>query len=187
MSAPFDPAPFVAAVRTGDTSAFMRLVEDYGFMVRSFIGSQIYNRSDIDDIAQETFIAAYHGLADFRIEDDFGAWLRGIARNRVRMYFRSRHRRLAALDRFRAQVIEVVESELDYDGDRAHRTRDALLGCVAKLPDKLRRIVHAGLEGTRAAQLADELGTTAGAIYQLHYRANQLLRACLRREAHHHE
>jgi RNA polymerase sigma-70 factor (ECF subfamily) len=187
MSATFDPAPLVAAVRAGDKAAFMRLVEVYGFMVRSYVGSQVYNGADIDDLAQETFIAAYRVLADFRLGDDFGAWLRGIARNRIRMHFRSRHRRLAALDRFREEVAVVVETELDREDEQSRRTREALLGCVAKLPEKLRRIVHAGLEGARAAQLAQDFRTTPGAIYQLHYRANQLLRACLQREVRNHE
>lgn len=181
MSEPFDSAAIVAAVRAGDRSLFMRLVEAYGFMVRSHIGSQVYNPSDIDDLAQETFIAAYRGLADFRLGDDFGAWLRGIARNRVRMYFRSRQRRLAALERFRTEVVALVEHDLDREAEQDVRVRDALLGCVAKLPDRLRRVVHAGLQGARVAQLCDELGVSAGAIYQLHYRANQLLRACLKR------
>ncbi len=181
MSKPFDPAAIIAAVRAGDSSLYLRLVEAYGFMVRSHIGSQVYNSSDVDDLAQETFIAAFRSLSDFRLGDDFGAWLRGIARNRVRMYFRSRHRRLAALERFREEVAAAVENERDHEGEADLRTRDALLGCVAKLPGRLRRVVHAGLEGARVAHLADELGTSAGAIYQLHYRAHQLLRACLKR------
>ena len=31
-------------------------------------------------------------------------------------------------------------------------------------------------------ELAEELSTTVGAVYNLHYRANQLLRECLQKE-----
>ena len=41
----------------------------------------------------------------------------------------------------------------------------------------------AGLHGGRPAELAKELSTSIGAIYNLHYRANQLLRDCLQKEA----
>jgi RNA polymerase sigma-70 factor (ECF subfamily) len=38
------------------------------------------------------------------------------------------------------------------------------------------------LDGIRANVLAEQLGTTVPGIYQLHYRANQLLRSCLEKE-----
>jgi RNA polymerase sigma-70 factor (ECF subfamily) len=50
------------------------------------------------------------------------------------------------------------------------------------LPIRLRRVVRAGLDGTKPALLAQALSTTVGAIYNLHYRANQLLRDCVRKE-----
>ena len=54
-------------------------------------------------------------------------------------------------------------------------------GCIAQLPERLRRVVRAGLDGERPAELAEEMSTTVGAIYNLHYRANQLLRECLKK------
>jgi RNA polymerase sigma-70 factor (ECF subfamily) len=42
--------------------------------------------------------------------------------------------------------------------------------------------VRAGLNGDRPAALAEALATSVGAIYNLHYRANQLLRMCLEKE-----
>jgi len=50
---------------------------------------------------------------------------------------------------------------------------------VRQLPEKLRRVVRAGLSGDKPAALAEELATSVGAIYNLHYRANQLLRKCV--------
>jgi RNA polymerase sigma-70 factor (ECF subfamily) len=43
-------------------------------------------------------------------------------------------------------------------------------------------VVRGGLEGNRPAEMAVELSTTVGAVYNLHYRANQLLRECLQKE-----
>lgn len=58
---------------------------------------------------------------------------------------------------------------------------EQLLHCISKLPGKLRRVVRSGLEGAQPTALAEELQTTVPAIYQLHYRANQLLRDCIKR------
>jgi RNA polymerase sigma-70 factor (ECF subfamily) len=57
-----------------------------------------------------------------------------------------------------------------------------LLRCIARLPEKLRRVVRAGLDGDKPANLAETLGTSVTAIYNLHYRANRLLRTCLHKE-----
>jgi RNA polymerase sigma-70 factor (ECF subfamily) len=57
-----------------------------------------------------------------------------------------------------------------------------LLQCVARLPERMRRVVRAGLEGDKPAALAEELATSVTAIYNLHHRANKLLRECLLKE-----
>jgi RNA polymerase sigma-70 factor (ECF subfamily) len=59
---------------------------------------------------------------------------------------------------------------------------ERLLGCIAKLPERLRCVVRAGLEGGKPAEQAKVLSTTIGVVYNLHYRAHQLLRECLQKE-----
>lgn len=171
------------AMTRGDSGAFMRVVQTHGLMLRSYIGAQVFNASDVDDLAQESFIAAFQVLHHYRRGEDFGAWLRGIARNKVLMFFRSSQRRLTALEEFRAEVAEVTGGELDAQstGDH-HESIAALLRCIAKLPEKLRPIVDAGLEGQKARTLAESPGISPGALYQLHCRANQLLRDCTVKE-----
>lgn len=136
----------------------------------------------MDDLAQEVFLAALESLPTFRRGDDFGAWLRGIARNKLLVYFRSQSRRSRALQRFRDEVLALIGDDLE--GAAAHdraETIERLLRCVARLPERLRRVVRAGLDGDKPAELAAALSTTVGVIYNLHHRANQLLRECLQR------
>lgn len=171
------------AVARGDSGAFMQIVQAHGLMLRSYIGAQVFNASDVDDLAQESFIAAYHSLHNYRRGEDFGAWLRGIARNKVLMFFRSSQRRANAVEKFRAEVAEITGAEIEMQsGAEANAPVAALLHCIARLPEKLRRVVHAGLDGMKAPALAEALGITPGAVYQLHYRANQLLRECMAKE-----
>lgn len=186
MTDPSQMDAVLDAVARGDSAAFMQVVQAHGLMLRSYIGAQVFNSGDAEDLAQETFIAAYRALHSFRRGDDMGAWLRGIARNKVLMYFRSSQRRSSAMDRFRAEVAEIVSGELESAsaGDR-HEHIEALLRCITKLPEKLRRVVHAGLDGMKIPALAEALQTSTGAVYQLHYRANQLLRECVQKEVQH--
>jgi RNA polymerase sigma-70 factor (ECF subfamily) len=184
MTDPADIAGALERAARGDLEAFRLVVRTYGLPLRSYLASQVYHMDDVDDLAQEVFLAALRGLAGFRRGDDFGAWLRGIARNKLLNHFRSAARRSDALSRFREEVLHVVEPELEADaaGARADRI-EALLRCISRLPDRLRQVVRAGLDGEKPAQLAAALETSVGAVYTLHYRANRLLRDCVEKEA----
>ena len=169
----------------GETDLYLQVVRRFELMLRGYLAGQLYNLAEADDLAQEVFIAAWRDLAGFRRGEDFGAWLRGIARHRLLTHFRSQQRRANAVERFQAEVARIAEQELDTAAQNDESGRfDRLLHCISRLPEKLRRVVHAGLDGARPAALAGELRTTVPAIYQLHYRANQLLRECMTKEAH---
>jgi RNA polymerase sigma-70 factor, ECF subfamily len=170
-------------VGRGNRDAFRLVVRAFSLPVRCYIASQVHHPNDVDDITQEVFLAAYRHLDGFRRGDDFGAWLRGIARNKLHDYFRSSARRNKALGRFREEVARVIQDDLEQAAARdSSESIEALLRCIARLPEKLRRVVRAGLDGDKPADLAEEFVTTVAAIYNLHYRANQLLRECVRKE-----
>lgn len=171
------------AVARGKKDAFMQVVRCYGLPIRSYLASQIYHLDDVDDIAQEVFITAYKRLHTFRRNEDVGAWLRGIARNKLLNYYRSSSRRHNAVDRFRTQVVEIIGDDIEdaSKGDKAEQI-EALMRCIGKLPERMRRVVHSSLEGGKPAELAEEMATSVGAIYNLQYRANQALRQCLTKE-----
>jgi RNA polymerase sigma-70 factor (ECF subfamily) len=180
-----DLTPLLDRIERGETDLYLQVVRRYELMLRGYLAGQLYNLAEADDLAQEVFIAAWRDLAGFRRGQDFGAWLRGIARNRLLTHFRSQQRRANAVERFQAEVASLAEQQMEsaaHHDEAGHVER--LLHCISRLPEKLRRIVHAGLDGARPATLAEELHTTVPAIYQLHYRANQLLRDCMTKEAH---
>ena len=65
-------------VARGRTEAFGGVVRHYALPLRSYLASQVHHLDDVDDLAQEVFLAALGSLATFRRGDDFGAWLRGM-------------------------------------------------------------------------------------------------------------
>lgn len=184
MSTPAtDIDALIDRIAGGETDLYLLVVRCYELPLRSYLAGQLYDVAEADDLAQEVFLTAWRDLSRFRRGEDFGAWLRGIARHRLLAHFRSRQRRATAIERFQEDVVRVAQRELESgarDDDASHVER--LLHCISLLPEKLRRVVRGGLDGTRPAALAEELRTTAAAIYQLHYRANQLLRTCMRGE-----
>ncbi|WP_044300667.1 sigma-70 family RNA polymerase sigma factor [Rhodopirellula sallentina] len=173
----------VRQVLAGDTDAFRLLVREYRLMIRSYVGSQLHRSDETDDLSQEVFMSAYRNLDQFDLDGDFGAWLRGIARNKLLMYFRTTQRRSQRESKFREEVAQLLEHDLEKIFVRQNNFAiEALLRCISKLPDRMRHVVRAGLEGTKAAALAEELSTSLGAIYNLNYRASSLLRECVKAE-----
>ncbi|HJZ55843.1 MAG TPA: sigma-70 family RNA polymerase sigma factor, partial [Gemmataceae bacterium] len=128
-------------IARGRTEAFGRVVRDYALPLRSYLASQVHHLEDVDDLAQEVFLAALESLPTFHRGDDFGAWLRGIARNKLLVFFRTQSRRSKALQQFREKVTALVDNELERAAapDRAERIGQ-LLRCIAHLPERLRRV-----------------------------------------------
>src|SRR6266508_203979 len=77
-----DEAALVGDARRGDEAAFACLVERYGPMVLSLAYASTLCRADAEDVAQETFLVAWRGLARFRGDAAFSTWLYGLARSR---------------------------------------------------------------------------------------------------------
>ena len=170
-------------VLRGDRDAFRKILQAHGLPLRSYIAMHVHALDDIDDLAQEAFFVAYSNLREFRRGDDFGAWLRGIARNKIYHHLRNSSRRNRTLDRFREEVARSVEGRLERAvASDESSVIEVLLHCIGQLPERLRRVVRAGLDGGKPADLAGEMMTTVGAVYRLHFRANRKLRDCMRKE-----
>ncbi len=69
--------------------SFDILASEYRPMVLAYIRSLGADAHLAEDLAQETFLAAYRSLEKFEEGRDFGSWIRGIARNKALMHWRS--------------------------------------------------------------------------------------------------
>ena len=111
MDAPSDIDAVLDEIERGRTDAFGQVVRAYALPLRSYLASQVHHLEDVDDLAQEVFLTAFRNLSGYRRGEDFGAWLRGIARNKLLTYFRSQSRRNQAMQRFREEVARTLDHE----------------------------------------------------------------------------
>jgi RNA polymerase sigma factor (sigma-70 family) len=81
---------------TGDRRAFGELVRRHGSGVRGLLRRMGAPGAEADDVAQDAFLAAFEGIAEYRGEGAFAGWVKRIA---ARQYLRrlQREKRLAAL------------------------------------------------------------------------------------------
>lgn len=170
----------IARVLAGEGREFSRLVREFGLPVRAFIHSRVQSQADAEDLAQETFIAAFRGLKKFQPDGSFEGWLIGIARHRVQAHFRSTSRRQTVSQRFREECLVRIDQELEgVEQDRKQEQLTRLMECVEQLPERMRKVVRGRLRGEEGAQTAESLMTTRGAVYMMQLRANELLRNCM--------
>jgi RNA polymerase sigma-70 factor (ECF subfamily) len=118
----------------GDRNAFAVLVDAYQGRIFSFIrrlsGAGF---SDCEDIAQETFVRAYKGLATYDSCRPLPPWLYTIARNLVKNFFESRGNEFFLFDDTTGGRLQESkpgpESELTFKSEQEY-----LLKLVGKLP-----------------------------------------------------
>lgn len=108
----------LAAARAGDVAARGALFTRLAPATLGIIRRLVQHRALADDLLQDTLIAVFEHLDDFRGEAPFGAWVRSIAVSRCLMAFRSPWQRArVALDSFTADApVWPVESE-SHTGD----------------------------------------------------------------------
>lgn len=87
-----DDNALLAASRSGDVTAFGQLIERHHALVCAVAYSRTGDRVVSEDIAQDTFLAAWRSLATLRDASRLRPWLCGIARNLAGKTNRSRRR-----------------------------------------------------------------------------------------------
>lgn len=99
--AAFD-AVLVQRFTAGDESAFIEIMNRYQAKIFGTVYNLLHNRTDAEEIVQDTFVRAYRGLAKFRGDSSLATWLYRIAvnlaRNRYWYFFRRRRQDSLSLD-----------------------------------------------------------------------------------------
>lgn len=81
----------VRLARDGDSAAFHQIYDTCAPAVHALLLAHA-PLDAVEDLMQETFCSAWLDLPKLKDEERFQAWLMGIARNKVRRFFRQRKR-----------------------------------------------------------------------------------------------
>ncbi len=167
-----------------DRELFVEQVREHHAGLRGFVRALGVAPMWVDDIAQEAFIVAYNRLSEFDHERDFGAWLRGIARNLVINERRKDARRKRILSDNLTDVLlstsSMPESEEEEMGDSALEKMTALRECVKNLPEKSMKLVRAKYENELSAEdIAKDFEMKSPAVRKALERVRVALRKCM--------
>jgi RNA polymerase sigma-70 factor (ECF subfamily) len=170
-------------VLAGDRDAYRTIVKEYGSVVRACLAGHLSSVDIVEDLAQETFIAAYEHLGDFDLEQDFGPWIKGIARNKMLMHLRRQYQHGEALEKLKVKAAEKVFDDVArLQSSDDGKAVDALRRCFEKLPQRLMGVLRARyFERESVTAIAGRHRTSVSAISSLLFRGRKELQSCMGR------
>lgn len=155
MISPPSDAELVAAAQRGSQAAFREIVERHQQAVRSFLRRALAEPADADDLAQETFLAAWLSLWRFRRQASLRSWLCAIAWKKGLTLHRSRRRERLRHDAYAPPAV----------ADTCPNQRLDLGAALRALPEAQRAAVALCLGGGFShAEAAEALGLPLGTI-----------------------
>jgi RNA polymerase sigma-70 factor (ECF subfamily) len=162
-------AELVAACRGGDETAFAELVRRHQSRVFRLAGRFFRHREDVEDVAQDTFLAAWRRLGTYEARAPFEHWL-------TRVCLRLCYARLSA-GRRRDEPLEAAELVAPSQDLAAAIDVERLLALLAPA-DRFVLLLLDG-EGWSVKEIADRVGWTATNVKVRAFRARRKLRRVL--------
>lgn len=163
----------VSRARAGDRDAFDRLHERYAALVHGVLLASA-PPSDVDDLMQDVFLAAWRALPAGQEVRHIGAWLATIARNRARRRHAREHATSALPDDVAAAATPASPAE-------GGEILDAVRGLPSTYAETLAlRLV----EGMTGPEIAEWTGMTHGSVRVNLSRGMKMLREALERRGY---
>ena len=158
--------------------SFAEILRLHQGRVRAYLRRYVLEADLADDLAQETFLAAYRSLPTRNPAAPIDLWLLGIARHRALKHLRDESRRRerplkAALAAWSATRVEAQDNPNDEDVS-------ALKQCLAGLPRHSAGLISAYYaDRMTSAEIARKWGKKESAIRMTLLRLREALKQCV--------
>lgn len=177
-----DDDELITRLAGGDDTALRELFARHAQMLAARLRA-VLPPSDVEDVLQETFLAAWKCAGSYRAEEKAGGWLWGIARRQAALLQRRRGPATAVLP----DLLEPAAAGLPgspFPGDPAQliATSAELASAVGTLSPADREVWQLRyVEDRPVAEVARLTGVPEGTVKSRANRARRLLRAALGR------
>lgn len=170
MNAPTDRDLILRAKR-GENSAYGEIVTRHQTGVFNVCYRILHNRSDAEDLAQETFMRAYNQLDTFDIEREFAPWIRRVAANLCLNHIEAQKVTIELSDEQDADKSQSPSQQVEVK-ERSEQIRNAL----ASLPANYRIVIELRhYQEMSYDEIADELKIPLSDVKSNLFRARKLL------------
>ena len=161
----------------GNGEAYAVLVDRYKRLAYTVAFRMVGDADEANDIAQESFIAAYAALGQFGFRSKFSSWLTSIVMNKSRDHLRG------ARSTVPVDVIAAVRAAEGPDPEQeveAHETADAVQAALNTLPPNYREvIILKHIEELDYEEISEILGVSIAALKVRAHRGREMLKQVL--------
>jgi RNA polymerase sigma-70 factor, ECF subfamily len=173
----------VEDVLAGNTEAFAGLVRLFQESVWRIGAAMLRDRDATENLVQQVFVDAYLHLDQYEPGTDFGAWIRTVARNRLRKELRTASREDRRLEAYRQRLADRLRAEATDENDDSDVYMAALRGCRELLPPRDVEMLRMRYErGQSFEQIAAKHGQTPEAVQRMISRIRFRLRDCIQKK-----
>lgn len=137
-------------------SEFEMLVSEHRGAVERYVRFNIPIKADSDDVLQEVWLAAYRQFDKLLNKSSFKAWVIGIARHKVKDYFRSRRDTLDIDELPESELVQSRYGLVDYSP--VHET----IECLSENDKQILRLYY--FENMPQNEIADRLSIPLGTV-----------------------
>lgn len=170
-------------VALNDHKAYVALYNYFMPQVARWVHKMVFYVDEYtrDGIVNAVLYAGLESAANYRGEGEFGAFLRGVARNLCNNHIRS-HRNAPSPEDPHDDLINSIPDDAPGPEDLLIKAqdRDGLYICLQRLPAILRdSIVHTYLYDLSVKESSEELDIAEGTVKSRNERARRKLRECM--------
>jgi RNA polymerase sigma-70 factor, ECF subfamily len=157
---------------------FMRLFVHVQPRLHAYIRSLVPNRSDAEEILQETGVVLWKKFDQFEPGTAFAHWATRVARLQVLAFYKRGKRDVL---RFSQSFVETMAEEATVLIEEASPYYEALEGCLAKLSQADRQLIRCRYESSArtARQVARQQGQPESTVYNALARIRRNLLRCV--------
>ena len=137
-------------------SEFEMLVSEHHNAVERYVRFNISSKADSDDVLQEVWLAAYRQFDKLKNKSSFKPWVIGIARHKVKDYFRSRRDTLDIDELPESELVQSRYGLVEYSP--VHET----IECLSENDKQILRLYY--FENMPQNEIADRLSIPLGTV-----------------------
>jgi RNA polymerase sigma-70 factor (ECF subfamily) len=161
-----------------EANPFTELIEPNLMPLKRFVIGALRNTADAEDVVQQTVLKAFSHLDQFRNDSQFNTWLRAIAVNEIRQFYRERQRHELRIPASETADIEVADGrESVLTAWLRQENAQAVRRAIGRLPGIYQSVIELRyLSGLSMDEIARRLSVGVGAVKTRLHRARQQLK-----------
>lgn len=165
-------------IQVQHSKQFLSLLMRYQARIHTYILYQVPNRSDAEDILQDTIVLMMDKYSQFQEGTNFLAWGITIARYKI-LSFRQKHRNSKLL--FDDGITDLIDREAPEQFDTFDEEAQALRHCIAQLSPKYKKYLRLRYEHSLSyRKISEQVGISMQAVYKTMSRIHVILHNCVR-------